>query len=170
MVIVVGLGNIGPAYSNTFHNMGFMVANKLAEKLSIDFTKEKFKAVIGEGRYNGQSVLIAKPTTYMNNSGECLLLLKKKYKEAKIIVVVDDIDLEKGKVRYRERGSSGTHNGLRSIVSYIGEEFERIKLGVGRDKNMDLADYVVSKIKPEDREIFDGAVDKAVEMILEKIN
>ena len=170
MFIIVGLGNIGPTYSNTFHNIGFMVADKLANKLSIDFSKEKYKAVIGEGRHNGQSVLIAKPTTYMNNSGESVLLLKKKYKDARIIIVVDDIDLEKGKVRYREHGSSGTHNGLRSIVSYIGEEFERIKVGVGRDKNMDLADYVLSKIKSEDWEVINNSVDKAVEMILEKIN
>lgn len=170
MFIIVGLGNIGPAYANTYHNMGFMVADKLAEKLSIDYTKEKYKSVIGEGRHNGQNILIAKPTTYMNNSGEAVALLKKKYKDARIIVAVDDIDLEKGKVRYRERGSSGTHNGLRSIVSYIGEEFERVKIGVGRDKNMDLADYVLSKTKLEDRELFNQAVEKAIDIILEKIN
>lgn len=170
MFIIVGLGNIGPAYANTYHNLGFMVADKLAEKLSIDFSKEKFKSIIGEGRYKGQSVLIAKPTTYMNNSGEAVALLKKKYKDARIIVAVDDIDLEKGKVRYRERGSSGTHNGLRSIVSYIGEEFERVKIGVGRDKNIDLADFVLSKTKLEDRELFNQAVLKAVEIIMEKIN
>ena len=86
------------------------------------------------------------------------------------MVIVDDIDLEKGKVRYRERGSSGTHNGLRSIVSYIGEEFERVKIGCGRDKSMDLADYVLSKIKEEDKAIINEAVNKAVEIVLEKIN
>lgn len=170
MVIVVGLGNIGPAYVNTFHNLGFVVADKLANKLNIDFTKEKFKSCLGEGFYNGEKVLIAKPLTYMNNSGEAVALLKKKYKDAKIIVAVDDIDLDKGKVRYRERGSSGTHNGLRSIVSFIGEEFQRVKVGCGRDKSKDLADYVLSKIKPEDRQIFDDATNKAVEMILERIN
>ena len=170
MVIIVGLGNIGSAYTNTFHNLGFVVADKLANKLSINFSKEKFKSIIGEGRYNGQPVIIAKPTTYMNHSGEALVLLKKKYKDARIIVAVDDIDLERGKVRYRERGSSGTHNGLRSIVEYIGEEFERVKVGCGRDKSMDLADYVLSKIKPEDKQVFQEATEKAVEMILEKIN
>lgn len=170
MFIVVGLGNIGPAYINTIHNLGFMVADKLADKLSIDFTKEKYKSVIAEGRYSGQSVIIAKPTTYMNNSGEAVALLKKKYKDARILVAVDDIDLEKGKVRYRERGSSGTHNGLRSIVSYIGEEFERVKIGVGRDKNVDLVDFVLSKIKPQDTEVINEAIDKAVSIILEKIN
>ena len=170
MVIIVGLGNIGPAYTNTFHNLGFAVADKLATRLGIDYSKEKFKSVIGEGRYKVENLIIAKPTTYMNNSGEAVALLKKKYKDARIIVVVDDIDLEKGKIRYREKGSSGTHNGLRSIVSYIGENFERVKIGCGRDKSMDLADYVLSKIKSEDKQIFEEATDKAVEMILEKIN
>lgn len=170
MFIVVGLGNIGPAYSNTIHNLGFVVADKLASRLGTDFTKEKCKSIVGEGRYNGQNVIIAKPTTFMNKSGEAVALLKKKYKDATILVAVDDIDLEKGKVRFRQRGSSGTHNGLRSIVEYIGEEFERVKVGCSRDKSMDLADYVLSKIKPEDREVFDHATDKAVEMILERIN
>ena len=170
MFIVVGLGNVGSAYQNTYHNLGFMVADKLADKLNIDLKKEKFKSVIGEGRYNGQSILIAKPTTFMNLSGEAVALLKKKYKDARIIVAVDDIDLEKGTVRYRQHGSSGTHNGLRSIVSYIGEEFERVKIGCGRDKNMDLADFVLSKIKAEDKLCFENAVEKAVEMILEKVN
>ena len=170
MIIVVGLGNIGPAYINTFHNLGFVVADKLADKLNIDFTKEKYKCVVGEGFYEGQKVLIAKPITYMNKSGEALALLKQKFKDARILVAVDDIDLERGKVRYRERGSSGTHNGLRSIVEFIGEEFERVKVGCGRDKSMDLADYVLSKIKPEDRQVFDQATDKAVEIIMEKIN
>ena len=169
MFIIIGLGHIGPAYSNTFHNIGFMVADRLVEKLSIDYTKERFKAIIGEGRWNGQNVLIAKPATYMNNSGESAALLKKKYKDARILVVVDDIDLEKGVVRYRLHGSSGTHNGLRSIVSYIGEEFERVKVGVGRDRNMDLSDYVLSKIKIEDKEIINEAVEKAAQLILEKI-
>ena len=170
MIIIVGLGNIGSTYANTIHNLGFIVVDKLASQMNIEFTKEKFKSAIAEGNYKGEKVLIAKPLTYMNKSGEAVCLLKKKYKDARILVAVDDIDLEKGKVRYRERGSSGTHNGLRSIVSFIGEEFERVKVGCGRDKNIDLADYVLSKIKPEDRDVFDVATNKAVEMILEKIN
>lgn len=170
MVIIVGLGNIGPAYRSTYHNIGFMVVDKIAEKLSINFSKEKFKAIVGEGKCNGEKILLAKPTTFMNNSGEALILLKKKYKDARIIVIVDDIDLPKGKVRYRENGSSGTHNGLRSIVSFIGEEFERVRVGIGRDESMDLADYVLSRLKEEDRELFVKAIDDAAELVLEKIN
>lgn len=169
MIVIVGLGNIGTMYRNTFHNIGFMVADKLADKLSIDFNKEKYKAMIGQGFYKGESILIAKPTTFMNNSGEAVVMLKKKFKDARIIVVVDDIDLPKGKIRYRERGKSGTHNGLRSIVSYIGEEFERVRIGIGREDG-DLADYVLSNIKEEDKELFERAIEEASQLILEKIN
>lgn len=169
MYIIMGLGNKGDEYKNTFHNIGFMVADRLAERLGTTFTKEKYKALIAEGRVNGQKVLICKPTTYMNNSGESAVMLKNKFAESNLLVVVDDIDLEKGKIRYREKGSSGTHNGLRSIVSYVGENFERVRVGIGRDKTKDLADYVLSNIKEEDKELFNNAIDEAVKLILEKI-
>ena len=170
MVIIVGLGNKGLEYKDTFHNLGFEVVDKLAERLDIQFKKEKFKALIGEGRYNGQAIMLAKPTTYMNRSGECLLQLKRKFKDARIIVAVDDVDLPKGKVRYRQHGSSGTHNGLRSIVEYIGEEFERVKVGAGQDRSKDLADYVLSHLTKEDQDIIAPAVENAADMILEKIS
>lgn len=169
MVIVVGLGNIGVQYKNTLHNLGFKVIDYLSEKLSIQLDKEKYKALLGKGRFNGHEVLLAKPTTYMNNSGEAVVLLKKKFKDARLIVVVDDIDLPKGKLRYRESGKSGTHNGMRSIVSYIGEDFERVRIGVGRDESKDLADYVLSNIKLEDEELFNSAIKNAGDLILEKI-
>ena len=169
MVIIVGLGNIGVQYRNTFHNLGFRVVDYLAEKLSIDVTKEKYKALIGKGRVNGQEVMLVKPTTYMNNSGQCLVLIKKKYKDARIIVAVDDIDLPKGAIRYRERGKSGTHNGMRSLVEYIGEDFERVRIGIGRDETKNLADYVLSNIRLEDEELFNEAIKKAGELILEKL-
>ena len=146
MIIIVGLGNIGREYENTYHNLGFMVVDNLAKKLSTTFSTEKDKALVAKSFYNGQSILLAKPTTYMNNSGQSVALLKKRYKDARIIVVVDDIDLPAGKLRFREKGSSGTHNGLRSIVSYIGEDFERLRVGTGRDASLDLADFVLSKI------------------------
>lgn len=167
MVIIVGLGNIGSRYSDTYHNAGFNVVDKLAKKLGVVFSKEKYKAMIGEGMYNGQKIILAKPTTFMNNSGEAVSLLKQKNKEARIIVVVDDIDLPVGKIRYRESGSSGTHNGLRSITSFIGQEFERVRVGIGRDESKDLADFVLSKI--EDKDKFEKIYDQAVDMILEKI-
>ena len=169
MVIIVGLGNIGVQYRNTFHNLGFRVVDYLAEKLSIDVTKEKYKALIGKGRVNGQEVMLVKPTTYMNNSGQSVVLIKKKFKDARIIVAVDDIDLPKGVIRYRERGKSGTHNGMRSLVEYIGEDFERVRIGIGRDETKNLADYVLSNIRLEDEELFNEAIKKAGELILEKL-
>ena len=167
MVIIVGLGNIGSRYSDTYHNVGFNVVDKLAKKLGVVFSKEKYEAMIGEGIYNGQKILLAKPTTFMNNSGEAVSLLKQKNKEARIIIVVDDIDLPVGKIRYRESGSAGTHNGLRSITSFIGQDFERVRVGIGRDESKDLADFVLSKI--EDKGKFEKIYDQAVDMILEKI-
>ncbi len=169
MVIIVGLGNIGTQYENTFHNVGFKVAEKLAQKLNISFSKEKYKSLLAEGNYKGNKILLCKPTTFMNNSGEAVALLKKKFNDARIIVAVDDIDLNQGVIRYRERGSAGTHNGLRSIVSYIGEDFERVRVGIGRDKSKDLADYVLSKMDNETMMIIDEATNKVVDLILEKI-
>ncbi len=167
MYIIVGLGNFGAKYDWTYHNLGFMTCDALANKMGIAFTKEKYKALIAEGNLQGQKVILAKPLTYMNNSGEAVTLLKQKFKDAKILVIVDDIDLPAGKIRYRERGSSGTHNGLRSIVSFIGEDFERVKIGIGRDQEKDLADFVLSKI--QDKELFAKAIDDASDFILGKL-
>ncbi len=166
MNIVVGLGNPESRYDGTYHNIGFAVVDVLAKKLGITFDKQKYKALIGEGTLNGEKLMLVKPTTYMNLSGECLALLKNKFKDARILVVVDDIDLPKGNVRYREHGSAGTHNGLRSIVSYIGEDFERIKVGIGRDISMDLADYVLSKY---DKQVFEPILQKVADEICERL-
>lgn len=166
MNIVVGLGNPESRYDGTYHNIGFAVVDVLAKKLGITFDKQKYKALIGEGTLNGEKLMLVKPTTYMNLSGECLALLKNKFKDVRILVVVDDIDLPKGNVRYREHGSAGTHNGLRSIVSYIGEDFERIKVGIGRDISMDLADYVLSKY---DKQVFEPILQKVADEICERL-
>lgn len=166
MNIVVGLGNPEQKYHNTYHNMGFEVVDVLAQKLGINIDKSKFKALIGEGMLNGEKVMLVKPQTYMNRSGECLVMLKEKFKDARILVIVDDIDLPKGNIRYRAYGSAGTHNGLRSIVEYVGQDFERIKVGIGRDISLDLADYVLSKF---DRKIFDPIIEKTVNEICERL-
>ena len=136
MVVIVGLGNPDAKYKGTYHNVGFETVDILAEKMGIVIDKKKFKALVGEGNFNGEKILLVKPQTYMNLSGECVVLIKEKFKDARIVVVVDDIDLPRGNIRYREHGSAGTHNGLRSIVSFIGEDFERVKVGVGRDISM----------------------------------
>ncbi len=166
MTIVVGLGNPDAKYEKTYHNVGFCVVDIVAEKLGIKINKAKFKALVGEGVKDGEKVLLVKPQTYMNLSGESVVLLKEKYKDARILVVVDDIDLPKGDVRYRQHGSAGTHNGLRSIVSYIGQDFERIKVGIGRDISMDLADYVLSKF---DEKEFLPILEKAADEVTKRI-
>ena len=163
MIVVVGLGNPEAKYDGTYHNIGFAVVDALAQKLNIKISKAKFKALIGEGAIDGQKIMLVKPQTYMNNSGQCLVQIKQKFNDARIIVVVDDIDLPRGTIRYRQHGSAGTHNGLRSIVQFIGQEFERVKVGVGRDVTMDLADFVLSKY---DASLFAPSINKAVEEIL----
>lgn len=166
MVIIVGLGNPEKKYDGTFHNVGFAVVDKIASKIGIKIDKPKYKALIGEGSFNGEKILLVKPQTYMNLSGESVVLLKQKNKDARILVVVDDIDLPKGNIRYREHGSGGTHNGLRNIVSFIGEDFERVKVGIGRDISMDLVDYVLSKY---DKTTFDVNIEKAANEVLDRI-
>lgn len=167
MIIFVGLGNPDAKYAHTHHNIGFDVVDFLSDKFAISVDKKKFKALVGEGFVNGQKIMLVKPQTYMNNSGECVVQLKEKYKDARIVVIVDDIDLPKGNIRYRERGSAGTHNGLRSIVSYIGQDFERVKIGIGRDVTVDLVDYVLAKYnKDEFQSILQRAVDEICERFL----
>lgn len=166
MVVIVGLGNPDAKYRGTYHNVGFETVDILAEKMGIVIDKKKFKALVGEGNFNGEKILLVKPQTYMNLSGECVVLIKEKFKDARIVVVVDDIDLPRGNIRYREHGSAGTHNGLRSIVSFIGEDFERVKIGVGRDISMDLADFVLSKF---DRDVFASILQSAADVVCERI-
>lgn len=165
MIIIVGLGNPGREYENTYHNMGFLAIDKLSKVFDIKISKTGLKSKYGEGNFAGQKIILVKPQTYMNNSGESVVLWKNKFKDADILVLVDDIDLPRGVVRYRERGSAGTHNGLRSIVSYIGQEFERVKLGIGREEG-DLANYVLSKIDPT---FVEESMDKMVEIVQQRI-
>lgn len=166
MVIIVGLGNPDAKYAHTYHNLGFDAVDLLAKNLGIEISKSKFKALVGEGVYNGEKILLLKPQTYMNLSGESVVMAKQKFSDARIIVLVDDIDLPKGTVRYRERGSAGTHNGLRNIVAHIGQEFERVKIGAGRDVTVDLVDYVLSKY---DEKTYQPILQKAVDVVLERI-
>lgn len=165
MIIIVGLGNPDAKYSHTYHNIGFDVVKAFADKHGISISKSKYKALVGEGNLNGEKVICAFPQTYMNLSGESVVMLKEKFKDARILVVVDDVDLPVGTIRYREHGSAGTHNGLRSIVSHIGQEFERLKIGIGREEGKDLADFVLSKY---DEKTFSPIIDRAVREIEER--
>ncbi len=169
MKLILGLGNPGSVYEGTYHNIGFMAMDRLSEKVNIPFTKAKFHAIIGEGEINGEKVLLAKPMTFMNNSGLAVKEIVSFYKieSQDVIVFCDDIDLDKGVSRFRERGSAGTHNGLKSIVNLIGPDFMRIRIGAGNDNSMNLADYVLSKIDEESLALILPAIDDGVAKLLE---
>ena len=164
MYIIAGLGNPGKQYENTKHNVGFWAVDLLAETHNIEIRKLKFKALVGEGNLSGQKVLLVKPQTYMNASGESLREVLAFYKESPshLIVIYDDIDLEMGDLRIRAGGSAGTHNGMRSVVYQLGDDrFPRIRIGTGgaRHDGEDLIGYVMGGF-PKDRV---EAVEKAIE-------
>ena len=143
MYIIVGLGNPGKQYENTRHNVGFNVIDILSEEYGISVTKMKHKALIGEGRVGTEKVVLVKPVTYMNLSGESLAEIYNFYKveTSNIVVIYDDIDLDVGKIRIRKKGSGGTHNGMRSIVKCLGTtDFPRVRVGVSKpEPDRDLA-------------------------------
>lgn len=155
MYLIVGLGNPGKEYAGTRHNAGYEVVELLAERLNVKLNKLKFNSVYGETFINGEKVLLVKPVTYMNRSGIAVSEIMNFYKIPidKLIVIYDDIDIPLGTLRIRQKGSSGTHNGMKSIIKSIGsEEFPRIRVGIGRNDNMDLADYVLQNF-PHRREM-----------------
>ena len=172
MKLIVGLGNPEKKYNNTFHNVGFDVVDKISDEYGLDFTKNECEAKTCSFFTDKQKIILAKPQTYMNLSGESVIRLKQKYKlqNSDIYVFCDDIDLPLGKVRLRHEGSGGTHNGLKNIVNLIGQDFNRIKIGIGRDEKFrDLADFVLSKIPTEKQQILDQAYNTAIELLLKDI-
>jgi peptidyl-tRNA hydrolase, PTH1 family len=172
MRLIVGLGNPGREYEQTPHNMGFLALDALAGRAGIRITRPEAKSLVGRGEIAGQAVILAKPQTMMNLSGVAVRMLFEKYEcdPAKMVVLVDEVDLPWGMLRIRERGSAGTHNGMKSVVQAVGTEFIRIRLGVGPEKVWgDLADYVLQPMGRADREVAQQmAVDAsdAVEFIL----
>ena len=174
MYIIVGLGNPKKEYENTRHNIGFDVIDAIADEYNISMSDKKHKAIIGKGAIGGQKVILAKPQTYMNLSGESVRELIYYYKvdeETELIVIYDDISLDVGQMRIRKKGSAGGHNGIKSILQHLGHDvFLRIKMGVGeKPKGYDLADYVLGHFSKEDRKILDDNMKNtilAVEMML----
>lgn len=174
MYLIVGLGNPESDYSQTRHNMGFNVINKLADKYGIEVNKSKFKALYGKGKIKDEQVVLIKPQTYMNLSGEAVQEFVNFYKVdmENVLVIYDDIDTEPGKIRIRKTGGAGTHNGMKSVVNCLGsQEFPRIRVGIGMPKfKDDLINYVLGHIPDEEKEILDGATSlaaKAIESIVE---
>jgi len=175
MYLVVGLGNPGDKYRYTKHNAGFMVLDYFASVHNISISKLKHKALTGEGQIGQEKIVLAKPQTFMNLSGESVLELMNWYKEdiSRLIVVYDDIDLEPGRIRIRPEGSSGTHNGMKSIIYLMNsDKFSRIRIGIGKQPDyMDLADYVLSRFTDEEIPLMEEAVKKAalaIEEIIKK--
>lgn len=167
MKIIVGLGNPEGKYKNTYHNVGFSVVDMFATKKGLKFSKNKCRALIAVG----DGYILAKPQTYMNNSGDSVYELKKYFKVplSDILIVLDDIDLPKGKIRFRLSGSAGTHNGLRDIVSKVGST-PRLKIGISRDESMSLADYVLSSIDSKSKELLSASYVTATDLIEKFIN
>jgi PTH1 family peptidyl-tRNA hydrolase len=173
MKLIIGLGNPGGEYERTRHNVGWMVVDAFAKKFRIDLTKHEKNAMTGTGRVAGGSVLVAKPLTFMNLSGDAVKLLLNAYGETPkdVMIVYDDIDLPVGRLRIRENGSSGTHNGMRSIVSSLAtESFPRLRFGV-RGANYSetaprLRDYVLDEFDADEQPLVEGGVARAVDALL----
>ncbi|HJQ40196.1 MAG TPA: aminoacyl-tRNA hydrolase [Thermoanaerobaculia bacterium] len=168
MKLIVGLGNPGAEYALTRHNVGWQVIDAFAKKFRIDVARHEKSALTGTGRVAGGSVLVAKPLTYMNLSGDAVRLLVNAYAESttELMVVYDDIDLPLGKLRIRPNGSSGTHNGMRSIVAELGtENFPRLRVGIGSPETR-LRDYVLDAFTAEEQPAVDRAIGRAIDALV----
>ena len=176
MFLIIGLGNPSGEYEGTRHNAGFEVIDRLAEKYNIDVSTRKHRAFIGKGMIGAQKVILAKPQTFMNLSGESVRSLLDYYKvdeTTELLIIYDDISLAPGQIRIREKGSAGGHNGIKSIIYLTGsDQFPRVKIGVGQKPHpdYDLADWVLSRFSAEDMKTLDGVFDhvwEAVGLILD---
>lgn len=162
MKLIVGLGNPGEEYENTRHNIGYIFIDNFADSLGIKIEKKKFNGLYAETIINGEKVILVKPLSYMNLSGEVVIKFVNFYKinVEDILVISDDLDLEVGKIRLRPQGSSGGHNGLKNIALHLNtEEFKRLRIGISNNKLIDTKDYVLGKFSKENREIIDSIKD-----------
>lgn len=163
--MIVGLGNPGSKYNDTKHNIGFMAVDRIVKDLDVNFTEDKnFKAEIGSDFINGEKIYFIKPTTFMNNSGIAVKALLTYYNISikDMIIIYDDLDMEVGKIRFRQKGSAGGHNGIKSIIAHLGtQEFDRIKVGIGRPNGrMTVINYVLGKFDKNDEIMILNTLDK----------
>ncbi|MDO4545617.1 MAG: aminoacyl-tRNA hydrolase [Bacillota bacterium] len=174
MFVIAGLGNPGKRYEKTRHNMGFMVVDRLAEKNHIKVNKIKHKALVGDGFISDQKVLLVKPQTYMNLSGESLREVMDYYDVPmeNLIVIYDDLDLDTGSLRIRKKGSSGSHNGMKSVIYQLkSENFPRVRIGIGRSGGLDWKEFVTGKVGKKEGQVLSETIARAAdatECILEK--
>ena len=171
MYLIAGLGNPGEKYTFTRHNAGFLAIDYISQKQNIEVKKIKHKAVIGEGVIAGERVVLAKPQTFMNLSGESIKELTAWYKipNENIIIIYDDTSMPTGSIRIREKGSSGGHNGMKSIIQHLSTDiFPRLKIGINaKPEGYDLADYVLGKFKKEEMSVMNEAFDKAADALID---
>lgn len=169
MKLIFGLGNPGAKYQTTKHNIGFMVVDQLAKNLNLTFNQTKFKSLYAEGRLGDEKIILIKPQTYMNLSGEAVQPWMDFYKLTKedIIIIYDDMDLEVGKIRLRLKGGAGGHNGVKSIIQHLGEpNFNRIRIGVGRPyPGQEVVAHVLSSFRKEDADKIEDAIYQSVDAI-----
>ena len=167
--LVVGLGNPGSRYENTRHNIGFRVIDRLAERLGMSVTRTRFKALYEKGRYNGQELILAKPQSFMNLSGEPVRALADYFdvEPTEILVVYDEIDLVYGRIKVVASGGHGGHNGVRSLVDNLKtRDFARIRMGVGRpDPRVDVSDWVLGKFSTDEGQTLDSHIDRGAEAV-----
>jgi PTH1 family peptidyl-tRNA hydrolase len=166
--LVVGLGNPGPEYANTRHNVGFMVVDLLSRRHRIPVKALRHGARVGEGEIAGEPVALVKPLTFMNVSGRAVAPLASQHSlpPSHVIVIYDDADLPFGKIRVRARGSAGGHNGLKSIIASLGSsEFPRVRIGIGRSRGGDLIEHVLTGFKPAERATINRAIDRAADAV-----
>ena len=168
--LIAGLGNPGSEYQGTRHNCGFAALDIIAEKLGTETSKKKFKALVGSCKKDEKKIILMKPQTFMNLSGEAIQEAANWHKisPARIIVIYDDIDLNPGAIRVREKGSAGSHNGMKSVVKMLSnQEFPRVRIGIGKQPPfMDLADYVLGRIPKEEQPLMNEAFEKAADAAL----
>lgn len=163
--LIAGLGNPGRKYRANRHNIGFMAVERLAERFNITSKKVQNKAIVADGRIHNQPVILAKPQTFMNNSGDAVGPIANFYKipPERVLVIYDELDLPFGTIRLRERGGAGGHNGMKSIINHLGEEFPRMRLGIGRPPGqMPVTAYVLQDFHKNDEPLVNEILDEAV--------
>jgi len=168
MKLIVGLGNPGKKYEGTRHNTGFMVMDALADHYNQDISNKKFNGLYTKFKYNGEDIILLKPQTYMNNSGESVgqFLRYFKLKPTDLLVIYDDMDMPTGKLRLREKGSAGGHNGIKSIIAHVGtNEFRRIRVGISKLPRYDVIDYVLGHFTSEEKPLIEEGINNAVKAI-----
>lgn len=170
MKLIIGLGNPGKEYENTRHNTGFMVLDSLSKKLNVDINQSKFKGLYVKTKYKGEDVILLKPQTYMNLSGESVRQVMDFFKIAQedILVIYDDLDMPVGKLRLRQNGSAGGHNGIKNIILHTGSQnFNRIRVGIDRSKVIKVVDYVLAKFTKDEQAYIEEGIDKASDAIID---